>query len=79
MEPCLTVTEAAAIIGVSANHVRALIAQKALRATNVGRGKKLARWRITHAEIEDFLGRRQVQEPTTRRRRQEPKDYVEYV
>lgn len=74
----LTPRQAAERLGVSVDHVRALIAHKMLNASNIGRGKKLPRWRIDEAEVEDFIQRRKIGLGVSRNRDQsrEPKQYV---
>ena len=69
----LTVTpkHAAAILNVSENHIRALIADGSLKAANVGRGK-VPRWRIAREEIDAYLARRVHRKPGSSVRRKRP-------
>ncbi len=67
----VTPKEAALIMGMSVDHVRALIMDRSLKASNVGRGKKVARYRIDRKEIERFMERR-TPAPATKRNRRRP-------
>ena len=65
----VTPRQAAEILAVSNDHVLALIRQGSLQATNVGRGKKLPRYRVSVKEIDAFMQRRQQRKAPTRTRR----------
>lgn len=78
MKTYLTAKQAAEMIGVSVDHVRSLIKLGSLRATNVGRGRKLPRWRIDTEELEAFMLRHRSGVPNRRPRRRLP-DVPQYV
>lgn len=81
MDRLLTPREAAEIVGVSTDHVRSLIKQGSLVATNVGLGKRVQRWRVSPDELQAFIRqRRNRPEPVRRRRRSDIMEGVpEYV
>ena len=78
MQQFVTPNQAAEIIGVGPDHIRALIGDHSIKATNIGRGK-IARWRIERTEVESYMARHQRLNPTGRSRRRRsvlPKRYV---
>jgi excisionase family DNA binding protein len=54
----LTIDEAAEYLNLTADQVRAFIADGELRYINVGRGKKRPRMRFTKADLNEFIERR---------------------
>ena len=78
MDP-VTPKQAAKLLNVSEDHIRALIGDGSLMASNVGRGK-VPRWRISRDEIESFKSRRVYRKPGQSVRRRRPSLIeVEYV
>ena len=69
MSRYVTPRQTAELMNVSQSHVQQLIKQGALRATNVGRGKKLPRYRVSVEEIDAFMQRRQIRKAPKRTRR----------
>jgi len=62
---CYSVDDAAALLGLSPDTTRLLIASGELAASNVAaRGARKARWRVTAADIAEFLGRRRNVAPS---------------
>lgn len=58
----LTPAQVAALLGVSADKIRAWIASGELKATNVAlRRSRLPRWRIAETDLESFKLSRQAQ------------------
>jgi excisionase family DNA binding protein len=65
----LTVRRAAARIGVAYDTVLDWITSKQLKASNIGKGKVKARYRIAVADLESFLAGRKPEDATPPRRK----------
>lgn len=69
MSKSYTPAELAELWGCSGDHIRLLIADGELMATNIGRGGQRARWIISDEAVEAFLAKRKsVKEPKPKRR-----------
>ena len=60
------------VLHCSADHVRELITSGELSASDIGRGQRRARWRITQAAVDEFLDRRANGRTTKPRRQKKP-------
>jgi excisionase family DNA binding protein len=75
----LTPPQIAERLGIDAHKVVAWIAAGQLVAVNVSDGAKRPRWRIAPEALEQFLRRRQSKPAAAPvRRRQQPKDVIEF-
>jgi excisionase family DNA binding protein len=70
----------AARLSTTLDHVLGLVHSHKLKATNIGRGAKRPRWRVSEEDLKAFIAARtNGATQTTARRRKPPSPAVEYV